>query len=418
MHPPAPHDLLPPLLACLPTAFASTRPPPALLPLLSPILRQRVQLLSDTSSSSSSTWLSRLSWDPVKAEQLGSIVEGGPFELHPVSNEIEFGDAEIVGYRRLDEETLQSRVDIRDLGLTVIYLWCEGDEAGGGDGWRVAEVLPLDEEKRTPNVWNRSTEAANEACTQKSSTTTKSNGLRPPTVNGTYPDPAATEEDDPDDDDYWAQYDNAPTSTPGPQPSPGPPPPPASKRPAARPPISEAEYFSRYSGVQPEMDADDPSADRNTIGESSLDGNALTSTSTSQHHQQQQHQQEQQQQPTPSPPKPITKHLNPTTTTNPISAPQPHPLPLPPHDHPQQPPTTTSSTCTSTSAHSSAIIDRLEDSAQQQSQTEFAVRQHVASTMKSLWRLARGTGMEMGEFRGCVGREVEVLGVEEEMEGG
>lgn len=402
MHPPASHDLLPPLLACLPTAFASTRPPPALLPLLSPILRQRVQLLSDTSSSSSSSWLSKLSWDPAKAERLGSIVEGGPFELHPVSNEIEFGDAEILGYRRLDEETLQSRVDIRDLGLTVIYLWCEGDEAGGGDGWRVAEVLPLDEEKASSNAWSRSIEAANAASTKKSSTITDLNGVPPSAVNGTQPDSAKAaeeeEEEDADDDDYWAQYDNAPTSTPGPQPSPGPPPS-TSKRPA-RPPTSEAEYFSRYSGVQPEMDADDPSTDKDTIGESSLDGNALTSSS------------QQQQQQIPSPP--ITRHLNHTTSTanndeNNISSPQPHPLPR----QDPEPPTSTSS-----SAHSSAIIDKLEDSAEQQSQTEFAVRQHVASTMKSLWRLARGTGMEMGEFRGVVGREVEVLGVEEEMEGG
>ncbi|KAL9032118.1 MAG: hypothetical protein Q9180_006688, partial [Flavoplaca navasiana] len=73
--PPAAETLLPPLLACLPTAFASTRPPPALLPLLSPILRQRVQLLSGSTSSPSDSWLTKLTWDPTKAEGLAPVVE-------------------------------------------------------------------------------------------------------------------------------------------------------------------------------------------------------------------------------------------------------------------------------------------------------------------------------------------------------
>ncbi|KAL8665307.1 MAG: hypothetical protein Q9202_002358 [Teloschistes flavicans] len=405
MHPPAPHDLLPPLLACLPTAFASTRPPPALLPLLSPILRQRVQLLSDASSSSSTTWLTKLSWDPAKAEQLGSIVEGGPFELHPVSNEIEFGDAEIVGYRRLDEETLQSRLDIEDLGLTVIYLWCQTDGAGGGDGWRVTELLPLDQEKKgTTNVWSISIEEAHKAWTRKQVSSPKPNGIPPPPINGTQPDPVASEENDGDtDDDYWAQYDNAPTSTPGPQPSPGPPPsqPPSSKTHART--TSEAEYFSRYSAVQPEMDNDDPSTDRNMIGESSLNGNALTSPLPTNHDT------------LPAPP--IANHLIPPAVDKSIPAPQPQPLP-PQNTTTADPRRPTTTSTSSSSTRSSALIDKLEDSAMQQSRTELAVRQHVASTLKSLWRLARGTGMEIGEFGALVGREVEVLGVEEEMEGG
>ncbi|KAL8689073.1 MAG: hypothetical protein Q9218_005170 [Villophora microphyllina] len=395
--PPAPNDLLPPLLACLPTAFASTRPPPALLTLLSPILRQRVQLLSDSSSSPSHSWLSKLSWDPVKAEQLGTIVEEGRFELHPVSNEIEFGDADIEGYRRLDEETLHSRVNIRDLDLTVIYLWCEGDEAGGGNGWRVAEVLPLGYNERTSSTWSKSMEAANDTCTQKPSATAKSNGVPPTTINGLQSDPAVDEGDDDNDDDYWAQYDNAPTSTPGPQPSPGPSPPKRHGR-----TTSDAEYFSRYSAVQPEMDNDDPSADRNAIGESSLNGNTLTSPIN--------HVSDQ----LPAPI--INKHL---VSNNEISAPQPQ-LPSQPltTDTISDPADQTRPRTATSSSRSSAIVDKLEGSAMLQSQTELAVRQHVASTMKSLWRLARGTGMEIGEFAGLVGREVECLEMEEGMETG
>ncbi len=53
-----------------------------------------------------------------------------------------------------------------------------------------------------------------------------------------------------------------------------------------------------------------------------------------------------------------------------------------------------------------------------QSQTELAVRQHIASTMKSLYRLARSTGMEMVDFEKVISMEVEMLGFEEGMEEG
>ncbi|KAL8662280.1 MAG: hypothetical protein Q9168_008285, partial [Polycauliona sp. 1 TL-2023] len=267
--PPATQTLLPPLLACLPTAFASTRPPPALLPLLSPILRQRVQLLSDSASSPSDSWLTKLSWDTSKAESLASAVESEAFELHPVSNEIEYSDAENVGYRRLDEETLHCRIDIRDLGVTVIYLWCIGDTEGGGDGWRVAEVLPLDSTASVATVWKKSVEEATEACIQNPSTTTTTienttpsaiqNGIHTSSTAINATDGNAEEEDD---DDYWTQYDAAPSSTPGPSASPNPQQQPKTRHGRT---MSDAAYFSQYSSVQPDMDNDDPSADLNAI---------------------------------------------------------------------------------------------------------------------------------------------------------
>ncbi|KAL8731133.1 MAG: hypothetical protein Q9181_004416 [Wetmoreana brouardii] len=402
---PAAHTLLPPLLACLPTAFASTHPPPALLPLLSPILRQRVQLLSGSASSPSDSWLSKLAWDTAKAERLASVVEGQAFELHPVSNEIEFDDVTIVGYRRLDEETLHSRVDIRDLGLTVIYLWCVGDEVGGGDGWRVTEVLPLDEDEVLSTPWSQSIEEADEASkhnnTSSARTRSKDLGCTPAKSNGV---PAIAYADDPDDiidgdndDGYWAQYDNAPTSTPGPQPSSGPPPPPTAKHHGRT--TSEAEYFSRYSAVQPEMDNDDPSTDRNAIGECSLNGGTLSSPTTIQ----------------------TSAQSLPASTINKILVPNNEiPAPQPSHTATttEQPLLQTSSSSDAGSVSGSAVVDKLEGSAMLQSQTELAVRQHIASMMKSLWRLARSTGMEIGEFQRVVGKEVELLGVEEEMEEG
>ncbi|KAI4126873.1 MAG: hypothetical protein LQ338_003517 [Usnochroma carphineum] len=387
--PPAIQDLLPPLLACLPTAFGSTRPIPALLPLLSPILRQRVQLLSDSTSSPSDSWLTKLSWDRTKAEKLPAIVDKEAFEPHPVSCEIEFQDAHIFGYRRLDEETLHSRIDIRDLGLTVIYLWCIGDEAGGGDGWSVAEVLPLDEREETSTSWSKSTADAEEAHRQCKASAPNprqtESGITSTQTNG-VPAVAAVDGKD-DDDDYWARYDNAPSTTPGPQPSQGAPPNARTTRHGRT--TSEAEYFSRYAEVQPDMDNDDPSTDRNAIGESSLNGNVIASTSH----------------PDPAHSIPVASYMDSKTKDQaPIFA-------QPATEHPR--PQTAAS-----DGGSSAVVDKLEDSASMLSQTELAVRQHVASTMKSLYRLARSTGMEMAEVEGLIKTEVEMLRFEEGMEEG
>ncbi|KAL8697696.1 MAG: hypothetical protein Q9224_002183 [Gallowayella concinna] len=385
--PPAPHTLLPPLLACLPTAFASTRPPPVLLPLLSPILRQRVQLLSSSASSSSNSWLTKLSWSPTKAEGLASVVESEAFELHPISNEIEFDHAKIVGYRRLDQETLQSRIDISDLGLTVIYLWCIGDTEGGGDGWRVAEVLPLDDTETIPATWKLSTQDADEACLQdKAPTSTTENKTVSTSPNGIHSTSAV---DDDDDDDYWAQYDAAPSDTPGPNPSPGPQQTPKVSRHGRT--LSDAEYFAQYSQVQPDMDNDDPSADRSGIGESSLHGDTIASTMNHQF-------------------KPHPRSNEMFGQQEGLEAPQPSYTAA--TDGPGM------AVTSNTRSENSPAVDKLEGSAMMQSQTELAVRQHVASTMKSLYRLARSTGMEMADFQKVIYTEMEMLRFEEGMEEG
>ena len=109
-------SLLPPLLACLPTAFVSPRPPPALLPLLSPISRQRVQHLAAIATSSADSWLPLLCWESEPAQRLVDLVsESNAFELHPASGEIDFGDVEKILYRQLDEETLQARMVVTDM---------------------------------------------------------------------------------------------------------------------------------------------------------------------------------------------------------------------------------------------------------------------------------------------------------------
>lgn len=316
------------------------------------------------------------------------MVESEAFELHPVSNEIEFGDADIAGYRRLDVETLHARIDVGDLRLTVIYLWCVGDTEGGGDGWRVGEVLPLSDKGDATSGWRKSIGEADEAFREKSVSNTPAqgpaNGKPAVETNGVFSNLAVDGADD--DDDYWAQYDNAPTSTPGPQPSPGPPADARSPRHGRT--MSDAAYYSQYAQVQPDMDNDDPSADRNAIGESSLNGDVIATTS----------------QPAPSQPDSMTNHLDSSTKS---AAPT---LSQPTTEHPRP------QTASSDDGSSSAIVDRLEDSANMQSQTELAVRQHVASTMKSLHRLARSTGIGTAEFEGMIKTEMEMLRFEEGME--
>jgi len=139
--PPDPQTLLPPLLACLPAGLVSTRPPPALLPLLSPILRQRVNIFTAPSPSSTpESWLRLLCWGAEKADGVLTLVEGITFELHPVSGEIELPDEITVAYKRVDEETLRAQIQLPEYGLNVLYEWCVNDP-DGGTGWRVAELL-------------------------------------------------------------------------------------------------------------------------------------------------------------------------------------------------------------------------------------------------------------------------------------
>ncbi|KAI4166524.1 MAG: hypothetical protein LQ346_009096 [Caloplaca aetnensis] len=170
--------------------------------------------------------------------------------------------------------------------------------------------------------------------------------------------------------------------------------------------MSDAAYYSQYAQVQPDMDNDDPSTDRTAISESSLNGDTTTPISH------------------PAAAAPPSQQVH--ETHHPVSH---HTKPSAPI--PSQPPTTTTTTTTehhprprtaasspSDDGSSSAVVDRLEDSASMQSQTELAVRQHVASTMKSLHRLARGTGIGTAEFEGMIRTEVEMLRFEEGMEEG
>jgi len=371
--PPDYRTLLPPLLACLPTAFVSSRPPPALLPLLSPILRQRVQLLAATATSSSDSWLPLLCWESEPAQKLVDLVsESTAFELHPVSGEIDFGDVEDVKYRRPDEESLQARMTVTDMGLLVIYLWCEGDQEGGGSGWRVSEVRTLESETDdAPNNWAPTISHADEQHQEKMMDNAlrygEENSITQALING-----GDAVEEDKDEDDYWAQYDDTPGRTPAAK-SPAP----SSRLNRHTRTTSEAEYYAQYAHVQPEMDNDDPSENREGFRESSLNGDIMT--------------------PSILQPAPNERYLAQDDSALPNgSGTAPADLDI-------------SHVRASSPRTRSSTISRLEESAESQSVAEIAVKQHISTSIKSLFRLCRSTGVERSDFDRIVRTELETL---------
>ncbi|RAL09237.1 uncharacterized protein BO97DRAFT_407775 [Aspergillus homomorphus CBS 101889] len=371
-----PRLLLPPLLACLPTAFVSPQPPPALLPLLSPIIRQRVKILTTASASPTDSWLRLLCWDSASAERLQSLVDGASFEPHPVSGEIDLPDDIPVRYKRVDEETLQSRILLSEYSLKVIYVWCPDDQEGGGPAWRVAEVLPQDSSVGENGVWSISIGEANaNHREQVTGSGTAGNNDQATKVPKQGNGKEAQEEDD--DDDYWAQYDATPGRTP------------AVKTPAPNSVSSlqqsDADYYSQYDDVQPAMDNHDPEEEQPEIGPSSLNGDMLARLL--------------QRQVNGSNGEPSAQATDPSSgavTNGDYAMPLNHPRP------------------SSISSGSSDPVAKLEQEAENQSTYEVGVKQHISSNIKSLFRLAKATGLSRSDFQSLVKTELELLDVSDD----
>ncbi len=362
-------ELLPPLLACLMTASTSKEAPPGLLPLLSPILRQRVKLLS------SPEWLSLLCWDQKIGSKLPQTVEKMHVEPHPVSGEIEAEEPDQIQYRRSDSETLHSRLVLGEFGIIPVYLWCTGGE--DGNNWLLSEL------RRTGDLedgteWFMSMSEADEA------------GLRQtkavPDQHPVLQVEPAKEEDD--DDAYWAAYDRTPSQTPGQKRSPAPM---TTGGTQVGPTQSELEYFARYaSEVQPALDAHDPDEESAaTMHQSTLDGNALNYSR-----------------------EPQTEALE---TTSPRSHSHNAANDGPEHIEFIEPERETAlNHPRPSSSASSNSVERLEREAENSSQAELAIKQHISTDIKSLFRLARASGIDREEFERIVRRELDVLPMLEE----
>jgi hypothetical protein len=95
----------------------------------------------------------------------------------------------------------------------------------------------------------------------------------------------------------------------------------------------------------------------------------------------------------------------------------------PPHDEELLHPRPASAHSTNSSSGNSSIIDKLEQHASKlengysnkgRELSEVGIRQHIGTSVKSLYRLARVAGIDRTEFERIVGRELECLSLMDE----
>ncbi|KAI0845143.1 hypothetical protein F5Y00DRAFT_247149 [Daldinia vernicosa] len=369
-------QVLGPLLPSLPAAALSAQPAENALPLLSPILRQRVQLLS---SASSEPWIRLLCYEPGNVPKLTEIAQGDRLEPHPVSGEVEVDweyDTEI-RYRRVDEETLQALVLLKDIGLTFRLVYCVGDPTG--DGWKVGEVNVA--EKPSPFLSFGGVSDIGEADRQFNESKSKSAQSNGFTASQVAP---VVDDDDDDDDDYWARYDATPARTPAVKRSPAP----QSTRGVST--TAEEDYYAQYDDVQPAMDNHDPDEEANyeiapPLGlgprpsngsdEEEIEINETQGAWT-------------------LAPRPKSPSTHSRSGDDPSIV---HPYPRP-----------------ASSTGSNASVEKLEAAAAKQEQNDFGVKQHVSRSIKSLFMLSRASGIDREEFERLVKTELDTLGLLEE----
>ncbi|XDG10077.1 hypothetical protein ABKA04_009692 [Annulohypoxylon sp. FPYF3050] len=369
------------LLPSLPAAALSTEPTENVLPLLSPILRQRVQLLS--SASSSDPWIRLLCYDPSKVPRLTEIAQSDRLEPHPASGEVEIDweyDAE-VRYRRVDEETLQALVVFKELELTFRLIYCVGDPLG--DGWKVGEVSVTEKPSPFSSFGGVSNIVEAERQFKESKAkTTQSSGF---TSSGGAV--LTHDEDEEDDDDYWARYDATPARTPAIKRSPAPQ--------SGGHGTAEDDYYAQYDDVQPAMDNHDPDEEANLLNiapplglgarseipiingsDEEAEVNETHGSWTL-----------------------AGKPRSPSTHSN-RSGDDPNLV----HPHPRP----------ASSAGSNASVEKLEAAAAKQEQSDFGVKQHVSRSIKSLYQLSRASGIDREEFERLVKVELDMLGLMED----
>lgn len=366
--PPNLTTLLTPLLPALTAAAASTEPAIGVLPLLSPILRQRVQFLS---ASSSDPWLRLLCYDSSKASRLAEVATSSALEPHPVSGEAEVDwdyDSNTL-YRRVDSETLQALIVLEGLGLVFRLVYCIGDP-DGGDGWRVGEVTvtagsePLESFNGVPTIEEAERQFEDERARKK--TESRTGHAASADINGHAEE---TGEED-NEDDYWAQYDATPGRTPAQKHSPAPGVSNGHKGRAAQ----EDDYFAQYDNVQPAMDNHDPDevveqapgAPPLGLGANSIVDNRGQTTEQSDERKDQ------------------LLHPRPESSAS--------------------------------SNGSQKLVERLEEEAGRQGQSEFGVKQHISRSIRSLFMLSRASGIGKEEFSQLVRTELDVLDIMEDMD--
>ena len=306
--------------------------------------------------------------------------------------------------RRTDEETVKTRVVLLEWGIEIVYIWVnEKEDTCEGPGWRIVDVrlvkgLEPEDGKWYPTVASAeegfrkereekreiTSQSVNKAQSVTSTRAAANSYLSPPS----FPPPGDGE----DDDSYWDMYDRSPARTPTVQ--------------HQTHIQSEDEYFARYANVQPVLHCGEEVEEPHQVQENSTfpSYNTTTSTSTNSF-------------PQPQPPQtqPSTFPLIPLSppTSSPSKPPSIHSLPTTPPRAPAE-----IKTPSPRSGSPSAGVLALEDLASQQMQAETGVKQHISTSIKSLFRLAKVVGMGREEFDRVVRTELEVLGMVEEVEEG
>jgi len=382
--PPDASSLLAPLLPALPAAAISTQPATAVLPLLSPILRQRVQIFS---SSNGEPWIRLLSYDTAKAAKLKDIVQGGSLEPHPVSGEVEVDwdlDSQ-TRFKRLDQETLQAFVAVPGLQLGFQLVYCVNDKDGGGDGWRVGEVTVVDGSSPLTSFGGHESISAAEQKFRDSNVRTA------PVLNGTATTNGGQhlgDLSDDDDDDYWARYDATPARTPAAKRSPAPQSLQSSN--PYRTSSAEDAYYAQYDNVQPAMDNHDPDEEQNleAIAPPLGLGRVVSHPTTQE--------------------SPEQTELSESTGAWTLAEPERSSPPVN-GDHLNLAHPRPSSSASS--SRGSSTVAKLEEHAERQVQSEFGVKQHVSRSIRSLFLLSRASGIDREEFENMVRTELDLLGL-------
>lgn len=338
-----------------------------------------------------------LSYDPAKAAKLVEVAQSGVFEPHPISGEVEVDwdyDAE-TRYRRLDEETLQAMIAVEMLGLVFQLIYCVGDTAGGGDGWRIGEVTVPDKPNPFVNFEGASSIAEADKLFQDRRTEKKpapASGLSAASAAQTrtfVPSKSDNEEDD-DDDGYWDRYDATPAGrTPAQKRSPAPRSLAATQPATSQDAAEEANYFAQYDGVQPAMDNHDPDEEAEMAAHSIPPLGTSTRTTEAPAGADETHGSWTLADADGTGSSPRDGHLNADLL---------HPRPE-----------------SSASSNGEQRVAKLEQMADKRGENEFSIKQHVSRSIRSLWLLSRGSGIDREDFESMVKTELDLLGMVEDM---
>lgn len=305
----------------------------------------------------------------------------------------------------MDEETLQSLISLRELELAVKLIWCTNDQEGGADGWRIGEVAVWDP---ASSSWgHKSVSEAEEVFSKEKSQFVPGNlnsYSRPNGTNSLLTPEAESQEED-DDDDYWAQYDNTPARTPAPKHSPAP----QTHLQSNGTEMNgvgggdEDSYYAQYASVQPAMDNHDPDeAQQNGDIESSLgkdevmlDLQSMAQTEVPQHRYTQ------------------SNEVNPWSNGDEVPIAYMNGADREREAEGLAMPRPASSTGSS----GSDTVAKLEKRAAKEAQSEVGIKQHIGTSVKSLYRLAKVAGIDRQEFERIVRTELECLSLMDEDDG-